>query len=157
MYFIQHAFLLSCLIINISIYAQQPSSYDFELQQEGILDSEFRYTDSPKTFQLYRSSTAMLNKATPMEIGDGVQMISAIQMPSLAAYTYSVPVDSRNLTKEQINDVKEQYYSQFESIFCFSVNKNIHYRVNNRREKFIYLDKNGSMFMDVDIQASDCK
>ncbi|HRM14722.1 MAG TPA: hypothetical protein PLX05_03605 [Acinetobacter parvus] len=52
--------------------------------------------------------------------------------------------------------IKKEYLPQLKSTFCFSVNKHIHYRINNRREKFIYLDENGKMYMEVAIQASDC-
>lgn len=74
------------LMMSMTILAQQPSSLDLELQQEGIVDKEFLYTNSPKTAQLYRETTAMINQATPIDVGGGVKMIQALQMPSIATY-----------------------------------------------------------------------
>ena len=143
-------------MMSISLFAQDPSNLDLELQQEGILDKDFHYTDSPKTPELYRETTAMINHSIPIDVGDGVQMIQALQMPSIATYIYRVPISSEHLSQEQIYMIKKEYFPQLKSTFCFAVHKHIHYRANNRREKFIYLDENGKMYMEIDIQASNC-
>ncbi len=156
MKFRKYVILGILLMMSTSVFAQNPSNLDLELQQEGILDKEFRYTSSPKTAQLYRETTTMINQATPIDFGDGVKMIQALQMPNIATYIYRVPISRENISREWVDMIKKEYSPQLKSTFCFAVHKHIHYRANNRREKFIYLDENGKMYMEIDIQASDC-
>ncbi len=148
--------LLSTLIaICCSANAQQPSSHDLELQREGILDKNFRYTNSPKVKQLYKETTAMINNSTPVDMGDGVKMIQALQMPSLAAYTYSLPIQKSQFTSTMERGIKQQS-ATLKSTFCYQVNKHIHYRVNNRQEKYIYVDRQGTMLTEINLKASQC-
>lgn len=147
--------LASVLFCNFAL-AQKPSSLDIELQQNGILDRNFKYTESPQTYELYRNITAYINKSTPIEMGDGVRMIQALQMPYVDFYTYSVPFDSKLLTKKQISQQKQIYLPMITSTFCQLVQKHMHYKVNNRRQKYIYYDQNGFMYMEVNLQAKEC-
>ncbi|MDM1757209.1 hypothetical protein HX127_06370 [Acinetobacter sp. 256-1] len=146
---------LILLISTISANAQQPSNHDLELQREGILDKNFRYTNSPKVSQLYRDTTAVLNQSTPVNMGDGVKMIQALQMPSIAIYTYSLPIQKNQFTPTMERYIKQQAPT-LKTTFCYQVNKHIHYKVNNRQEKYIYVDRQNQMLTEITLKASQC-
>ena len=133
----------------------QPSQYDLDLQKEGILDKNFKYTNSPKVNSLYQQATSEINKNTPIDLGDGVQMIQAIKLPSVSGYTYKLPI-TKDEFNEKIKNEMLKNLSSIKSIFCNQANKHAHFRVNNMSEKYIYIDKNNVFLIDFYLQANQC-
>lgn len=147
--------LFALTILSSYTYAQTPSHYDLGLQKEGILDKNFKYTNSPKVAQLYQQSTAMINQSTPVELGDGVQMIMAMKIPSHSLYTYKLPI-LKSQFNAQAKLKMDQALPAIQSVYCSQVQKHIHYRVNKMTEKYIYLDENVNFLVEYVLDSSQC-
>lgn len=132
------------------------STYELELQEEGILDENFKYTNSPKVQSFYKQVTAELNKSTPMEIGDGVQVIGAMKLPSISTYMYRLPITKKEFDAKNIQETMFTQTESLKSMFCNQVKKNIHFRVNNMREKYVYLDNKDIYITEINFQANQC-
>ena len=138
-----------------SIPSLSPSEYDLNLQKEGVLDKNFRYTNKPIVYELYRSTTKELNRHTPIDMGDGVLMTQALKLKGMSAYSYSLSIEKNNLSDQSVEYFNNNKHN-LKSIFCNQVKKHVHYKVNNMIEKFMYYDVAGEFLFEYQIRADEC-
>ncbi|MCW8037957.1 hypothetical protein [Acinetobacter entericus] len=131
------------------------SDYDIQLKQEGVLDSNFKYINSPRTYSFYKQVSSELNKSTPIDIGDGVQMVQALKIPNNSTYIYKLPIKKENFNT-QVEANMNSGIPALKSTFCYQVKKHIHFQVNNMSERYVYLDVDDHLIKEIELKANQC-
>lgn len=152
----KYRFVICVLGLLIPTFSQAgvDQSFDELLLQEGIVDSNYKYTDIAAVSQVFRHMNNLLSESLPVKLSSEIEATAVLMTPYASIYSYKYLLSFNDDEKQRINIDLNSAESINE--FCKSMYVQKVLIANNHKIQLAYYDIDSKLVAQVKLTPSKC-